>query len=328
MQKMRLALVGYGYWGKKLFKTLQKFQSVKTIAVCDKNQQVINKLQSLGSGVQVTDKYQDIVSNKNIDAVVISTPAETHYQIAMASLQSGKHVLLEKPMALKKTHARALYKLADKKKLILMIDHTYLYAPEIRAAKQIIDSGKLGNIRLIETTRVGPGQYKYDCDVIWDFAPHDISILSYLLGIPIKLSAVNSCHLDRHRIDVSNLYFKYPSGCEARMYLSWISPTKIRKMLIVGTKKSLMIEQTGIGGKAYLYPNDCYLKSDSQTNSGGQAVKKIRQLSGLPYSEPLRNVIQEFFKCIVKRIQPLSDGRMGYKIVSIIEKAHNYGSFE
>lgn len=322
MQKLRVALVGYGYWGKKLFKTLQKLQSVRVVAVCDKNQRVINELQSLESGVQITDKYQDIVSNKNIDAVVIATPAETHYQIAMASLESGKHVLLEKPMALKKTHARKLYKLADKKKLILMIDHTYLYAPEIRVAKQIIDSGILGNIRLIEATRIGPGQYKYGCDVIWDFAPHDISILYYLLGMPTELSAVNACHLNQHRIDVSNLYFKFAKGCNAYVYLSWLSPTKIRKMLIVGAKKTLLIEQHGTANNTSIYSNNCYFRNSVQTDAQGQVVKNVQRLSGLPYSEPLNNVCQEFVECVVNHTQPLSNGHMGYEIVNIIEDIH------
>ncbi|OGM12187.1 hypothetical protein A2V80_02895 [Candidatus Woesebacteria bacterium RBG_16_39_8b] len=322
-QKLFVALVGYGYWGKRLFKTLKKFQSVSIVAVCDKNQRVLNGLQSLGSGVQfVTNKYRDVVSNKDINAVVIATPQETHYQIAKASLQSGKHVLLEKPMTTKKRHARTLNKLADKNKLILMIDHTYLYAPEIRAAKQIIGSGALGDIRLIETARAGPGQYKHDCDVIWDFAPHDISILYYLLGIPIELSAIHSCKLNQHRIDISNLSFKFANGCDAYVYLSWLSPIKLRRILIIGAKKTLMIEQTGITSKIDIYSNSYYLKQSNQTDKYRRRVKNVQRLSGLPYSEPLRNVCHEFVQSISGRTQPLSNGHLGYKIVSIMLAIH------
>jgi len=323
MQKLCVALIGYGYWGKELFRTLQKIQSIRIVAVCDKNQRVINELQSLDSGVQIiTNKYRDIVSNKDINAVVIATPAETHYKIAMASLQSEKHVLLEKPMTLEKTHARMLYKLADKKKLILMIDHTYLYAPEIRVAKQIIDSGVLGDIHLIEATRVGPGQYKYGCDVIWDFAPHDISILYYLLGNPTELSAMNSCHLNQHHIDVSDLYFKFTNGCEAYVYLSWLSPIKIRKILIVGAKKTLLMEQHGIASKINVYSNNCYFRESVQTDTYRQDVKNVQRLGGLPYAEPLHNVCHEFVQSIIGHTQPLSNGHMGYKIVNIIQAAH------
>jgi len=326
MQKLSVGLIGYGYWGKRLFKTLQKIRSVRTVAVCDKNQQTIDELQSLDSEIQLTKRYQDIVSNKNIDAVVIATPAETHYQIATDSLKSGKHVLLEKPMALKKADARRLYKFADKKKLILMVDHTYLYAPEIRVAKQTIDSGIIGNIRLIEATRVGPGQYKYDCDVIWDFAPHDISILYYLLGIPRELSAMNFCHLDQHRIDVSNLYFKFTNGRQAFVYLSWLSPIKIRKILIVGTEKTLLIEQDGRESKIYLYPSSCYFRNSGQADNDFQSVKNLRVLSGLPYSEPLSNVCHEFVQCIINHTQPLSSGHLGYEVVNIIETIHRLKS--
>lgn len=323
MQKLRVALIGYGYWGEKLFKALQSSRSIKVIAVCGKNQRVINELKSTGSGIKlITNNYRDVTSNKNIDAVVIATPADTHYQIAMVSLQSGKHVLLEKPMTQKITHARKLYKFADKKKLILMIDHTYLYAPEIRATKQIINSGILGDIRFIESTRVGPEQYKNDSDVIWDFGPHDISILYYLLGIPTKISAVNFCHLNRNRIDVSSLYFKFAKKCKAHVYLSWLSPTKIRKMLVVGTKKSLLVEQPGIAGKVRVYSNSRYFRESNHEDAYGPGVKNMRRLSGLYYSEPLRNVCHEFVQCIQANTQPLSNGRMGWEIVNIIEAAH------
>ncbi|HJZ23926.1 MAG TPA: Gfo/Idh/MocA family oxidoreductase, partial [Candidatus Babeliales bacterium] len=259
MQKLSIGLVGYGSWGKKLFKALQKTRSINTVALCDTSHQAIDELGPLRSGIKfITNKYQEFLSSKDIDAVVVATPADTHYQIAMDSLKAGKHVLLEKPMTLDKTQARMLYKLADKKKLILMVDHTYLYAPEIRVAKQMIDSGSLGNIRLIEITRVGPGQYKNDCDVIWDFAPHDLSILYYLRGIPIELSAMNSSHLSRYHIDVSNIYFKFVDGCEARVHLSWLSPIKIRKILAVGSKKTLLLEQYNTNTKIHIYPNAYY----------------------------------------------------------------------
>lgn len=326
MRKLRIALIGYGYWGKKLFKTLRLLRSIQVVAVCDKNLRVLNESRLLDSGAQLSQKYENILSSPDINAVVIATPPETHYPIAMASLQKEKHVLLEKPMTLEKTQAQMLNKLVQKKKLILMIDHTYLYAPEIRVAKQIIESGALGNIRFVEATRVGPGQYKHDTDVIWDFAPHDISILLYLLGMPKELFAVHACHLHRHRIDASNLYFKFTHGCNAKVYLSWLSPTKIRKMFIVGAKKSLLVEKRGITSKIRVYSNACYFRDKVQTNTHSQVLKNLHQLSGLPYAEPLRNVCQEFVRCIINNTQPLSDGRIGYEIVNIIQAIYQVPS--
>jgi len=320
MQKLSVALIGYGYWGRKLFKTLQKTQLVKIVAVCDKHQNVTKGVQLLNSEVQlVTNNYRRIVSKKDVNAVVIATPPETHYKIAKASLMSGKHVLLEKPMTTNKSHALELCKLANKKKLILMVDHTYLYAPEIRVAKQIIDDGILGKVSLIETTRVGPGQYKYDSDVIWDFAPHDISILYYLLGRPIKSSAIKSFVINRGRVDISNLYIKFAKGYEAYLHLSWISPIKVRKMVVVGKENTLLIDGDAKKGKIFMYPSKNFFRGDHQTNPPVQWLKNLRSLSGLPYSEPLKNVCHEFVQCIVKHTQPLSDGYLGFNVVNIIE---------
>ncbi|OGM28626.1 hypothetical protein A2962_00935 [Candidatus Woesebacteria bacterium RIFCSPLOWO2_01_FULL_39_61] len=323
MVNLNIALIGHGYWGKILFRNLQNTQSAQVTAICDKNQKLVSQLRLSNSQILVTCDLKEITSSKNIDAVVIATPAETHYKIAKSILWSGKHVLLEKPMALNKNHALELKKLADRKKLILMIDHTYLYAPEIRAAKQIVDSGDLGEIRFIETTRIGPGQYKVGCDVVWDFAPHDVSILYYFLGLPSKLSQVKSRIIDKKRADVSNLYFKFSNGCEAHVHLSWLSPLKIRKILIIGAKKTLFLEQVNNEEEMSMYLNDCYFKNSKKLLNYYKPIKNLQKLNNLPYVEPLRNVCHEFITSIINHTYPISDGQLGYEVVTIIEKIHN-----
>lgn len=320
-KNLRVALIGYGYWGEILLNTLQKLSTIDVIVVCDINKKKVNKLHLTNSNIQTTTKFLDIIYRNDIDAVIISTPPHTHYEIAKKALSSNKHVLVEKPITQKRTQARILNNLADKKKLVLMVDYTYLYAPEVRVAKKMIDSGVLGDIRFFELTSAGPKQYKDYANVIWDFAPHDVSILHYLQGIPVKLHAENYSYLSKDRTDVSSLGFKFANGCNALIYLSWLSPVKIRKILIIGTKKSLFIEQCGIKGKIYMYQNDCYFRNSKQFKLYAHQIKNTKSLSGLPYSEPLKNVIHEFVKAITKQTQPLSNGRMALDIVNTIEQA-------
>jgi len=319
MRKLSIALIGYGYWGKTLFKALQKTQLIEVVAVCDKHKKIVNGLKSPNGSIRfVSNDYRRVVSRKDVGAVIIATPPETHYQIAKASLMSGKHVLMEKPMTTRNGHALELSRLADRKKLTLMVDHTYLYAPEIRVAKQIIDKGILGQVRFIETTRVGPGQYKNYGDVIWDFAPHDVSILYYLMGRPTKSLAVKSFVLNKGRVDSSDLHFKFAKGCEANIRLSWVSPIKDRKIVIVGTEKTLLINQDRIKAKVFLYPSKNFFRNGHRANTSVHSLKNLRLQSGLPYSEPLKNVFYEFAQCIFKNTQPLSDGYLGSNVVNII----------
>lgn len=321
MKRLRFALIGYGYWGKKIFKTLRHFRSATITTICDIQRQTIEELRFFDNEINVTDNYQNIISNNNIDAVIITTPAATHYELAVAALQSGKHVLVEKPMTILKSHAQVLCALAEEKKLILMVDHTYLYAPEIRIAKQIIKTGKLGDIRLIDAIRVGPGQFKSDCDVLWDFAPHDISILYYFFQIPLVISASNSWHFIPNNVDISNLYLKFANGCDAYIHLSFLSPKKERRIIIVGTKKTLLIEQSGVIGKVYMYLSDIYFKKNLLINQKAQFIKNNKQLSHLKYTEPLQNLCDEFITSIRRHVEPLSNGRLGYEVVRIIETA-------
>jgi predicted dehydrogenase len=321
MKPLRFALIGYGFWGKIIYRVLQNSRSATITNICDVKRQTIDEIRLFDKKINVTNSFQNIISDNKTDAVIIATPTATHYKLAAAALKSGKHVLVEKSMTILKSHAQILCTLAKKNKLILMVDHTYLYAPEIRIAKQIIETGKLGVIKSIDIIRTGPYLSKSDCDVIWDFAPHDISILYYFFQAPYMISASNSWHFIPNRADISNLYLKFTNGYDAYIHLSFLSPIKKRQIIIVGTKKTLLIEQSGITGKIYLYPSDIYFNKNQLTDDKVQFIDCNKQLSHLKYTEPLKNVCDEFIKSIRYHTEPLSNGHLGYEVVKIIETA-------
>lgn len=320
MRNLNIGLIGYGYWGEILLKTIQKIPGFQVISVCDRNKKKLNQLQLKNKNILTTTSTIDIVNHKNIDAVIISTPPNTHYEITKKALLSNKHVLVEKPITQKKSQAKYLAELASKKKLILMVDHTYLYSPEIRVAKKIIDRGEIGTMRFIEMLRVGPKQYKNYTDVIWDFTPHDISILYYLNGSPVKTRAVTYDNLQKNKSDVSSLFFNFKNGASAFIYSSWLSPIKTRKILIIGSKKSIFIEQSGVRSKIYLYSNTHYLRNNQQLDIEPYRIKNIKSSSGLTYTEPLKNVVAKFGQAIFTKKQPISDGFFGLKIIDTIEE--------
>lgn len=321
MKPPRCALIGYGFWGRKIYRAMQSSYNSAITDICDIDISAFSDLGPYDHKINITDDYQKILDDNRITAVIITTPALTHYELTLRALKAGKHVLVEKPMTVQKNHAKILYSLAKEKKLILMVDHTYLYSAEIRKAKQIIEEGSLGDIKLVDILRAGPNLGRTDCDILWDFAPHDISVLYYLFQAPKTVSVSGSWHFSSDRFDVSNIHLKFTNKCDAYIHMSFLSPKKERQIIIVGTKKTLLIEHPGINGKMYIYPSQIYFEKDPSDINLAKVVKVSKKLSHLKYSEPLKNLCDEFIKSIKYETEPLSNGHFGFEIVKIIEDA-------
>lgn len=321
MQKINTIIIGHGYWGKILYTKIQLLNYFRVVGICDTSSLNIKNSKLLKDvNFPVRNNYRDFLNDKNIDAVIVATPAETHFQIVYEFLSAGKNVLVEKPICLTAKEAGILNELATKKGLTLMVDHTFIYAPEIRSAKKIISLNLLGKIKFLDLTREGPNQYKTNTDVIWDFAPHDVSILLYLIGFPVETRLSQFQILDKNRTDISNIYLKFRNNIYARINISWLKTNKTRSIVVIGSKKTMVIEQSKSKSKISIYPNSYYYRNPGSLNGGIEKVVNLKKFNNLPYSEPLKNVFYEFYTSISIKHRPLSDGDFGKKVVDIIEK--------
>jgi len=243
--RIRIAAVGVGYWGPNLVRNLQESQLFEVAAVCDIRPKALELIERRYPAIPRTTRFEDILGDSTVDAVAIATPVSSHYALAMSALQAGKHAFVEKPLAGSSIEALALRDMAETSGLVLMPGHTFLYSPAVRTIKEILDSGEVGDIYFISSSRVNLGQHQPDASVVWDLGPHDFSILRYWLGTsPEEVSALSRSCLLPHVPDVCFINLRYSSGTIAHVELSWLSPSKLRRTAIVGSKKMIVYDDT------------------------------------------------------------------------------------
>lgn len=267
--------------------------------------------------------YRDLF-NLKLDAVIISTPPKTHYEIAKDCLMHGLHVLVEKPMTLNSKHAEELIELAARKNLTLMVGHTFEYNSAVAAMKQYIDSKELGELYYIDTARLNLGLFQRDSNVLWDLAPHDISILLYLLGeSPISVSAQGMPCVFEGIYDVAYLSLNFPGNLTAYVHVSWLDPCKVRRVTVVGSKKMAVYNDMESEGKIKVY--DKGIDGPDYTNGFGEFQYNYRTgdiiIPKIRYSEPLVQESQHFIDCIIDHKEPRSSGIVGLRVIKILEAA-------
>lgn len=270
-----------------------------------------------------TTKYQDIFDNRKIDAVCISTPASTHYEIGRKALLSGKHVLIEKPLALSSEHAKALVGLARKEERILMVGHVYLYHPAVQKIKSYFDDGEFDDLYYLYSARTGLGPVRRDTNAMWDLAPHDLSIYTYLLGeTPKSVSANGACHLQNGIEDVVMLVLEFPRKVMGYVHASWLDPYKSRRLTIVGKSKMLLFEDTNPTEKIKIFDRQ---EVEQEAHSYGEFLLQDRSgdihIPKIESTEPLRNECVQFIQCINTNTDAISNGEEGLQIVKILEAA-------
>lgn len=328
----RIALIGYGYWGPNILRNL--FDSDCEVAYCcDKDELKLKLIQKKYPSVITTTNFQQLVDDKTVDAAIIATPTKTHFMLATKFIESGKDVLIEKPMVLTTKEANDIVRLGKKHKRIVMVDHTFLFSDAVTLMRKIIENRDIGNILYIDSVRTNLGLFQKDSNVIFDLAAHDFSIIQYLLKqsplsiqaqahshVPNFTNKKNFIHFNKHE-DVSYIYATYPNNVIAHLHVSWLSPVKIRKMLIVGTKKMIVYDDIEPTEKIKVYDKGVIIeKNDKETKE-----LKIGYRSGdiwLPkvdVVEPLFSVIKEFISSIKSRKEPRSGGKFGAEITQILE---------
>ncbi len=323
-QPVRVGVIGLGYWGPKLARNFRNLPGVKMAMASDVRQERLDDLNKVYPDIAYTRNYKDLL-NDAIDAVVIATPVYTHYDLAREALMAGKHVFVEKPLTTNSSHGEELVRLAEEKKLRLMVGHTFVYNPGVEAVKRVIQAGELGNVYYLNSTRVNLGLLQPDINVMWDLAPHDLSILNHILDDdPVKVSALGSVYVNKSRNlpEVVYINLRYKNDMIANLRVSWLDPVKIRRLTVVGSKKMLVYDDIS-DNKVMLYDKGVEVPPYSITEEEFQASYRNGPESAVPYEwvEPLHAECDHFIDCIRTGGCPRSDGEKGLKVVKILESA-------
>src|ERR1022692_3304856 len=250
---LRFGVIGYGYWGPNIVRNLRSLEDCQVVGICDQNPAARKRIQSANPGIPVYSDSNELVNSPDVDAVAIITPVWTHFELAKAALENGKHIFVEKPFTSTSAQAEELINLAATKNLKIMVDHTFLFTGAVRKIKQFLQEGALGKLYYYDSARVNLGLFQHDVNVIWDLAPHDLSIMDYLIGeSPEEIIATGQSHLNRHE-DVAFITLYFPNQVIAHINVNWLSPVKVRTTLIGGEKKMLVWNDLEADEKVKIY---------------------------------------------------------------------------
>lgn len=318
----RVAVVGIGYWGKNLVRNFHELGALEIL--CDEDPSVEAIYKGRYEGIRFESDYAKLLSDPSVDAVVLATPAVMHYKMAKAALEAGKDVLVEKPLAVDINHGEELVKLAESNGRILMVGHILRYHPAILKLKQLIKDGVLGKINYLYSNRLNIGKIRTEENILWSFAPHDISvILSLLDEMPAHVACRGSACLNRDVADVTLSHFQFPSGVQAHIFVSWLHPIKEQRLVVVGSEKMAVFDDTA-EIKLALYPHKVEWKNRIPT-----AVKANAEAVSLDNHEPLRAECQHFLDCVETRTSPVSNGAEGLRVLRVLDACqralHNGG---
>jgi predicted dehydrogenase len=318
---INVAIIGYGYWGPNLVRNFSAVPGASVKKVVDLRDDRLQIVSKNYPGVEVSTDMNSVLTDPSIDAVVIATPVFTHYPMAKKALENGKHVLLEKPMADKVDHCLELIELAQKNGRVLMVDHTFLYTSAVQKMKALVDGGSIGNIKYFDSTRVNLGLIQQDVNVLWDLAPHDISILSYLIKEkPVSVNATGVSHIHNGIENIAYLTVNYQSDIIAHFHCSWSSPVKIRMMLVGGDDKMIVFNDMEPSEKIKVYDTAHNVKSDEEKQRvlvdyrvGDVFIPKIDN------AEALGAMARDFISAINNGTQPIADFNSGLDTIRILE---------
>lgn len=321
---LRIGVIGYGYWGPNIVRNFSAANGSEVTMVCDMNQQNLKKVKKAYPQINVTDNIDELIKNPEVDAIAIATPVFTHHDLAKKALEEGKSVFLEKPFTYKVAEAEDLVELAAKKNLKLMVDHTFLYTGAVRKIRQLIDDGVLGNLYYFDSVRVNLGLFQHDVNVVWDLAPHDISIMDYIIGeIPQAVIATGVGHFNRGLEDIAYLTFYYDHNIIAHINVNWLSPVKVRTTLIGGEKKMLVWNDLEPDEKIKIYDKGVKVKTkEGQYNllvdyrSGDMWAPKVEQ------TEALKLMAEKFVDYVKNGGTVINDGIAGLNNVKMLEAAN------
>lgn len=322
--RIRVGVIGCGYWGPQIIRNLHEMPNVQLTAVADTKPERLDFVRRHYPEVKVFSSHAQLLET-DVEAVVISTPIHTHHMLAKEAINAGKHVLVEKPLAASVSEAVELISLAKASGRLLMVGHTFLYNPAVQELRRLVGDGELGRIYYVDAARLNLGLFQRRADVIWDLAPHDISILMYVLGTtPVAVSARGSACVQDDVHDVAYLELLFESGVSAHVHVSWLDPAKVRRITVVGDRKMAVYNDVSLVEKIRVYDTGV---GTPMTNNFGEFQLSYRHgqvtIPYITWQEPLRLECEHFVECIRTRSDPRTDGMQGLAVVSVLEAASN-----
>jgi predicted dehydrogenase len=319
---IRVGVIGYGYWGPNVVRNLQGIDYARVVAVCDQNPAALKRLQRDHPDIAATSDVTQLLSSKETDAIAVITPAWTHFCLAKTALENGKHVFVEKPFTSTTEQADELIDLAEKKNLTIMVDHTFLFTGAVRKIRQLVEEEALGNLYYYDSTRVNLGLFQHDVNVLWDLAPHDLSIMDYLIQEqPKGVIATGERHLNGH-VDIAYMTVYFSRNIIAHINVNWLSPVKVRTTLIGGEKKMLVWNDLEADEKIKVYDKGVQMNTSGNVRdllvsyrAGDMWAPKLEQ------TEALRSELTYFVNCVQEAKRPHNDGQAGRRVVQMLEAA-------
>lgn len=322
MRPVRVAVVGLGYWGPNLVRNLVESEHAEPVVVCDTRQEPLEAIRRRYPAIAATRAFDDVISDPEIEAVVIATPIATHHALARAALEAGKHAFVEKPLAASLEEANDLARLAGERGLVLMPGHTFLYSPPVQLIGELIASGELGDVYFVSTSRVNLGLHQSDASVIWDLGPHDFSILSYWLDeTPTHVTALARGCVIPGTPDVAFVNLEYASGMIAHVELAWLAPSKLRRTTIVGSRKMVVYDDTSLE-PVRLFDSGVTIPDPDSFGEFRLAYRTGDIVSPrVDSAEPLSLELADLCRAIRAGGQPRSSARLGVEVVRVVEAA-------
>ena len=318
-----IGVIGYGYWGPQILRNFHNLNGVRVLGVCDKDTEVLKRAKQAYADVEVTTDLNGLLTSPHVDAVAVVTPVWTHFELAKAALENGKHVFVEKPFTTTSEQARQLIELAEKKNLRIMVDHTFLFTGAVKKIRQLIDGNELGNLYYYDSTRVNLGLFQHDVNVVWDLAPHDLSIMNHLIKDKAEaIVATGERHLNGYE-DVAFITVYFEHNIIAHINVNWLSPVKVRTTLIGGEKRMVVWNDLEADEKVKVYDKGVQITNREglydllvSYRSGDMWAPKVEQ------TEALKAECEYFVDCVNNNTQPFNDGQAGLRVVKMLEAAN------
>ena len=327
MTPTTVGVIGLGYWGPNLLRNFAENEAAELRWICDADESRLAAMGRRYPAVHTTTDYQELLEDPGLDAIAIVTPVATHFPIGKAALLAGKHLLVEKPLTATEREAEELNELADRNRRTLMVDHTFVYTGAVRKMKEIVTSGELGELLYFDSVRINLGLFQKDINVLWDLAPHDLSIMDYLIDRqPDGLSAIGSCHIEPGIENIAYLIMHFPGDFIAHFHFNWLSPVKIRRTMIAGSSKMILYDDIEPTEKVRIYDKGVTTnRVGADREADYQTLVSYRTgdvwAPKLDSTEALRHVVAEFLDSIREGRRPLTDGQSGLRVVRQLEVA-------
>jgi predicted dehydrogenase len=327
--KTKVGVVGCGYWGPNLLRNFVESEQAELGWLCDRDATRVAAMGRRYPAARTTTDYQALIADQSLDAIVIATPVATHFAFAKAALAAGKHVLVEKPLTASVAEAEQLIALAQSNGLTLMVDHTFVYTGAVRKIKEMVMGGELGDLLYFDATRVNLGLFQDDINVVWDLAPHDLSIMDFVIGRePEAVSATGSCHIKKGIENIAYVMLRFPDEFIAHFHFNWLSPVKIRHTLLAGSRKMVVYDDIEPTEKIRVYDSGVTTTSSVDELDREAAYRTLVSyrtgdvwVPKLDSTEALRYVCQEFLAAINERRPSVTDGPAGLRVVRLLEAA-------